>query len=257
MRTLDENKLHCRTGRNCVPNDQPLGDCACTCGDCAAANLTEVANWWDEILADRFPGTRRRWHQRRDTAERAEERKLLDAAERAARFGINSRLPAHLKPRVITPPGQSPSPARDDVLDTVAAVTWEVIELRNNVASRFNAGPRKIGVSEACRWIAATVPDITEPAFKRDVARAALDIVRRVRAGTGQIEDVIQLDAACIICGQETLLAYAARMAVTCIGEECVCDLHDCGCHRGEKHIWAEDQLVWLARVLNAEEETA
>lgn len=250
----DEAELHCRTSRTCTLPSQPIADCTCTCTECAEANLTEIANWWDEILADRFPGTRRRWHQHHDTPEQAAERKTRDTAERAARFGINSRLPAHLKPLVIAPPGASPSPARDDVLDTITAVTWDVIELRNTVAARFNAGHQKIGVSAACRWIAVSLTSISEPQFTRAIGRSTLRIVRQVRASTGQVEDVIPLNAACIICGQPTLLAYAARMAVTCVSAECVCDLHTCGCHRGERHVWAENELVWLARVLEVDE---
>ena len=250
----DEAKIHCRQTRAC---ENPPTGCGCLCDDCCEANLTEIGNWWAEVLDDRIPGTRRRWHQRRDTLEQATERAARDHVEREARFGANSDLPRHLRPRVITPPGQSPSPARDDVLDAVATVTWNVIELRNEVGQRFNSTTPKIGVREACEWVKSALPQISEPAYRRDIARKTLDTVRVVRAATGRTEDVIQLDAGCPICGGETLLAYASRMSVTCIGDECVCDLHDCGCQRGYKHTWTEKELVWLARVLHAEEDTA
>jgi hypothetical protein len=223
----------------------------------ASKDLEEVAVWWDELLADRFPGTRRRWHQRRDTAEKAAERAARDREDRDGRFGANSHLPRHLKPVVVTPPGMSPSPARDDVLDAVAEVTWTITDLRDALAAHMNADRRRIGVAQACRWISSALPQLNDVQFIERVAREARRLADIVRVGTGRSEDVIQLDAGCPICGGETLLAYASRMSVTCVSEECVCDLHDCGCQRGFKHTWTEKELVWLARVLNADEETA
>lgn len=223
----------------------------------ATTDLEEVAVWWDELLADRFPGTRRRWHQRRDTPEKAAERAARDSAERSERFGVNSDLPRHLKPLVVTPPGMSPSPARDDVLDAVADVTWTVTDLRDTVAYHMNADRRRIGVAQACRWISSALPQINDPGLLERIARDARRLADVVRIGTGRGEDVIQLDAPCPICGGESLLAYAARMTVRCVSEECICDLHDCGCHDGRRHTWLEQDLVWLARVLNNEEEAS
>ena len=219
----------------------------------AQEDLEEIAQWWDELLADRFPGTRRRWHQRRDQPEQAAKKLAQDQADRAARFS-NSMLPTHLRPAVTEPPGMTPAPGRVDVLDAIVDVTWGVIELRDWIAETMNADRRKIGVAPACRWIASAVGQLSDPDLIEHTASEARRLVGIVRAGTGRQEDVIELDAECPICGRPTLHAYAARMTVTCVADECRCDAHDCPCQQGRRHTWAEHDLVWLARLIGEED---
>jgi hypothetical protein len=223
----------------------------------AQEDLEEIAGWWDELLEDRFPGTRRRWHQRRNTPDQAAANAAQDHADRAARFGTNSTLPTHLKPAVTSPPGATPAPGRVDVLDAIVDVTWGVIELRDWIAETMNADRRKIGVAPACRWIASAVGQLSDPELIEHTVTEARRLVGIVRAGTGRVEDVIELDADCPICGRPTLQAYAARMTVACIADECRCDSHDCPCQQGRRHTWAEHDLVWLARLIGEDDTPA
>lgn len=214
----------------------------------ATEDLTEVSQWWPEVLDDMIPGTRRRWHQRTFTAAEKIARDARDHEERLARFGVNSTLPTHLKPRVTTPPGESPSPGRDDVLDIIADVTWTIIDLRDAIAATFNAGRRRLPVPEACSWIISTLPELPgrpDPSGRHPdlLERTAFDarrLTKQVRTATGRTEDVIELDAACPNCAQPTLHAYAQQMKVVCHHEECM-------------YVWVEQHLLLLAQQIGAD----
>ncbi len=257
----------------------------------------ELASWWDELYADRIPGTPRRWAEH-SGATPAPGLARVSALAPAHDCGTPWAWAADSTPQLPRPycprcagssgPGESPAPARLDVVDTIPVIARTVLALEDTVrlslgdgaadrsAYRVDAAglvwttpalwtavwPDKAGplVPLSARYLACQADRI---AARPDLVDVALDELRyargRLRAAVGTAERIRALAAPCPICGTMALRAYHQREVIACTNPACRCQAGDCWCHRGGHHLWRyspdprRDEWARLAHLLDVD----
>ncbi|MCK9921616.1 hypothetical protein MXD61_06885 [Frankia sp. AgPm24] len=241
-----------------------------------AAAAHEIASWWDELYADRIPGTPRRWAERSGSTP-APGLTRVSALAPAHDCGTPwswapDSTPAHPRPYCprcagSTGPGESPAPVRLDVVDTIPLITRTVLALEDTVRRTLGDGPADRAparldarglvwptpalrtavwpgrpgplVPLAARYLARQADRIAGHDQLVDVALDELRYARgRLRAAVGTAEQIRVLAAACPICHTMGLRAYHQREIIACTNPACRCQTEGCWCHRGGHHLW-------------------
>ncbi|GII63560.1 hypothetical protein Skr01_36450 [Sphaerisporangium krabiense] len=149
-----------------------------------AADLVWVAHYWDDLAESRLPGTARPWRQPHLTPEQAEERDQQARIERLERVGVM--------------PGEHPAPVDVGVLDTMASILWDAVQLADAVTEHHGLAPLEYpstAYADARPYLdyaAAHLPDEIAD-WAAPIARRLVDQTARTLALVldGQLLDVV------------------------------------------------------------------
>lgn len=198
----------------------------------AVLALDEIGQWWAELVRDLQPGTARRWYQRDETPEQAQQREHEDAMDRYA------------KHRELwqgrTPNGFTASPVVDSVLDVKVEVEQTVTQLwllvHDRIASSTAIEPWP--VPRMTRWLADVLPGLDDAALIDRIGRDARRCAGAVIRGTGRTEPVLRIEGRCPTCSCVSLRAWPLR-------EMARCTVAACG------RVWqGKAELAWLSKLI-------